>query len=431
MANIPKDPNLESSLALLRDGYSFIQKRCQRYQSDIFETRVMLQKTVCIHGEEAASLFYDQEKFKRKGAVPKRVQKTLFGQKGVQTLDDGAHRHRKELFMSVMNRESIQHLMHLMDEHWKIYTAKWENIDSLILFDEVQELICRAACAWTGVPLQEAEVRNRAYDFTAMVDAFGAVGPRHWRGKLARQRGNNWIMGIIEQIRNGELRPAENTAAFRIAWHRDLKGELLPKKIAAVELINLIRPTVAIAYYVAFAAHAMEKHPASMEKLQAGDATYREWFVQEVRRYYPFAPFLGAKVRKDFEWQGYHFKKGRLVLLDVYGTLRDPRIWENPEAFWPERFQHWNGSPFNLIPQGGGDYLGGHRCAGEWVTIEAMKLAVENLSTRIRYQVPKQDMSFSLTRLPTKPRSGIVIRQVKRVSTKAASANPVKPSLTS
>lgn len=42
MTQIPRDKNLDSTLALLSDGYTFVSKRCQRYQSDIFETRLML-----------------------------------------------------------------------------------------------------------------------------------------------------------------------------------------------------------------------------------------------------------------------------------------------------------------------------------------------------------------------------------------------------
>lgn len=83
MANIPHDKNLDSTLAFLRDGYTFIQKRCRRYQSDIFQTRVMGQKVICIHGQEAAKIFYDNERFMRNGAIPKRVQKTLLGENGV------------------------------------------------------------------------------------------------------------------------------------------------------------------------------------------------------------------------------------------------------------------------------------------------------------------------------------------------------------
>lgn len=54
MAHIPREPGLDSTLALLADGYTFLSKRCQRHGSDIFETRLMLQKAVCIMGQEAA-----------------------------------------------------------------------------------------------------------------------------------------------------------------------------------------------------------------------------------------------------------------------------------------------------------------------------------------------------------------------------------------
>src|SRR5690606_16954966 len=139
-------------------------------------------------------------------------------------------------------------------------------------------------------------------------------------------------------------------------------------------------PTVAIARFITFAALALHEHPEYRPKLQAGDDVFVEMFVQEVRRHYPFAPFLGALVRKDFEWNGYQFQKGRLVLLDLYGTNHDSRIWNNPHQFRAERFLNWDGNPYNLIPQGGGDHYTGHRCAGEWITIEQMKLAMKVLT---------------------------------------------------
>jgi fatty-acid peroxygenase len=51
MSQIPHDKSLDSTLALLSDGYTFISKRCQRHQSDIFEPRLMFQKAICILGE--------------------------------------------------------------------------------------------------------------------------------------------------------------------------------------------------------------------------------------------------------------------------------------------------------------------------------------------------------------------------------------------
>lgn len=80
MAQIPRDKGLDSTPALLADGYTFITKRCQRYRSDIFQTRLMLQPFICMRGEAAARVFYDNDRFERRGAAPSRLQKTLFGQ---------------------------------------------------------------------------------------------------------------------------------------------------------------------------------------------------------------------------------------------------------------------------------------------------------------------------------------------------------------
>lgn len=99
---IPKEKAIDSTMALLREGYAFIQNRCRLYHSDLFSARIMGKKAIFMTGEEASKLLYDNKYFVRDGATPKRIQRTLFGKKGVQTLDDNAHRHRKEMFMSLM-----------------------------------------------------------------------------------------------------------------------------------------------------------------------------------------------------------------------------------------------------------------------------------------------------------------------------------------
>src|SRR5690625_2314699 len=157
-------------------------------------------------------------------------------------------------------------------------------------------------------------------------------------------------------------------------------------------LINVLRPIVAISTFVIYSALALHEHPEAKKKLQSGNNDDLELFVQEVRRYYPFGPFLGAMVRKDFTWNDYDFKEGTLVFLDMYGTNHDPRIWKDPNEFRPERFKKWNGSLYNFIPQGGGDPTKGHRCAGENITIELMKVALEFLLYKIDYVVPEQEI---------------------------------------
>lgn len=57
MSCIPRDKSFDSTLALIWDPYHFISKRCRRYGADLFETRLRLQRTICMTGPEAARLF--------------------------------------------------------------------------------------------------------------------------------------------------------------------------------------------------------------------------------------------------------------------------------------------------------------------------------------------------------------------------------------
>ncbi|MFB9865506.1 cytochrome P450 [Rufibacter immobilis] len=430
MSTIPEEKNLDNSLQLLREGFPFLHSRFQRFQSDIFKTRLMMQNVICLHGEEATKLFYDPEKFMRLGAIPKRIQKTLMGENGIQTLDGEEHRKRKAMFMSLMTRPQVTKVANLAADYWWAAIGKWEKMDQVKLFDEVQDLLCRVACQWSGVPLPEKEVRKRAQDFGDMVDGFGGVGPRHWKGKKARRRGEKWIMEFVEDVRAGKIYVAEDTPARTILFYRDTNGKLLDTYIAAVELMNILRPIVAIATYITFGALAMYTYPECRQKLQANEDNYAELFVQEVRRFYPFGPFLGNRVRQDFEWGGHHFKKGTLVFLDMYGALHDPKIWEHPDDFRPERFRTWDESPYNFIPQGGGDHYTGHRCAGERITIEVMKVAAIFMTHFMDYQVPPQDLSFSLVRMPTLPKSGFVMRNVRRIQIPVSTALSASPAAT-
>ena len=414
MPQIPRDRMPDSTLALGRDPYGFVAKRCRQHGTDLFQTRLLFQKTICMTGRDAAAIFYDTTRFARAGAAPLRLQKTLFGQRGVQTLDGEAHRRRKHMFLSLMSPQHIARLGDLADHEWRAYAQRWSAMDRVVLYDGVREILCRAVCAWSGVPLEEAEVGRRTRELTALFEQAGAVGPRHWWGRWARRKDEAWIGRLIEQIRAGEVRVAEDSAAHAVAWYRDLDGELLDPRVAAVELLNVLRPTVAVAVYLVFVAHALQAYPECRRQLVEGGEDGVEPFVQEVRRFYPFFPSVLAVVREDFEWRGYRFREGTRVILDLYGTNHDARQWHAPAEFRPERFREWDGDPFNFVPQGGGDHAANHRCPGEWIAIDLMKRAATMLTRTIGYDVPAdQDLAIDFQRLPALPKSGFIISHVR------------------
>lgn len=410
---VPRDKALDSTFALLREAYDFIPRRARRYGSDIFETRLMLQPAICMTGAEAARVFYDDERMTRRKAMPPTALTLLQDKGSVALLDGAAHHHRKEMFLRLLGSGRFDRLVELTAAEFAGAGTQWARRDSVVVLEAAQDILCRAVCSWAGVPLEESEVDQRTRELAAMFHGAGSIGPRQWRGQLLRVRHEHWIRRIIDDARAGRRQLPEGSAADAIARHRDPDGQLLDVAVAAVELINILRPTVAVAIYVTFAALALHEHPDAAERVRGGGDAELEQFVQEVRRFYPFFPLVGGRVVKPFAWNGADFPEGRRVLLDLYGTNRDPRHWDSPGEFRPERFDDWAGDPYTLIPQGGGDHRTDHRCPGEWATIELTKVAVAFFAASIDYDVPAQNLHIDLSRMPASPQSGVVIRNVR------------------
>lgn len=410
---VVQDKSIDNTLDLLKEGYLFIQNRSQKYHTDIFETHLMGEKVICMTGEDAAKLFYNPEYFERKGAVPKRAQKTIFGENAIQTMDGKEHDSRKQIFLSITTPENQKKLSYIFTEKLKTAAGNWDGKKDIVLYDEAKKILCETACQFAGVPLNKSEVKERAEDLSTMVNSFASVGIEYFKGKTARSRTERWIKTIIEDVRSGKLKAEGNSPLHIIAFHTESDRTVMDSEMAAIELINIIRPIVAIAAYISFIALALYKHPECKMKLASRDEGYSQKFVDEIRRYYPFSPFIGARAKKDFLYHEYKFNTRMLVLLDLYGTDHDMRIWQNPYEFNPDRFTDRHGSLFDFMPQGGGDVNTTHRCPGEGFTVEIMKVSTDFLVNRIDYTVPEQNMGYNLHRIPTFVESGFIINNVK------------------
>ena len=65
MKTFPKEEGIDHTLAVMREGYQYISNRRDSFQSTVFETRLLGERVIYLSGEEAASIFYDNEKFVR------------------------------------------------------------------------------------------------------------------------------------------------------------------------------------------------------------------------------------------------------------------------------------------------------------------------------------------------------------------------------
>ena len=406
---VPHTRYADATWRFLTQGYNFIPRHCAELRSDIFATRLMGRRAICVSGPEAARMFWQPGRFTRRGAIPPHTLALLQGPGSTQTLDGDDHRHRKAMMMSLQTPADQARMVAIAVETWRARFARWPGLRRVSLFHEAESVLCAASCRWAGIPDTAADLPRLTAELSAMIGGAGNAWRTTLRGLLLRRRTARWARELIEAVRAGELKPPPDRPLAVIARHRDRDERQLPAAVAATELINVLRPTVAVARFVVFGALALHEFPEWRTRLAAGDDASLAMFAQEVRRYYPFFPAVGGRVSDSFTWRGLQFDEGAWVLFDMHGTNHHPGLWPEPGRFRPERFAGWHSDGFDLVAQGAGDYLTGHRCPGEAMTVELVKSALHLLASEVVYTVPRQDLRIDMARMPTLPASGLRI----------------------
>lgn len=414
---------IDDSLGLLIRGYAFGAHLWRRTTAGARAVpfRLLGRPALLVRGVEGVDLFYDEASTARHGAMPALVQRTLFGVGSVHSLDGAEHRHRKATFVDVAYEdEQVARIAPLLASEWAAELDAWSAGSRRSAYEAAVGAVGRAVMRWAGLP-GTPDARTRwARRLARIVDGFGvpyspeyllAVVDRHWSDRHAAR--------LIEAVRSGRLRPAPGTALHEWAWHRDPAGALLAARTAGVELQNVLRPTIAVARFVAFAAKELHDRPhwrsrIGLETAARGtlvDGPLAVAFAQEVRRTAPFVPMLPGWATREVELDGERLAAGGRVVLDVLGTDTDDRSWPDAGRFDPERFVGVEDAEAirTFVPHGGADVATGHRCPGEKLAVTALAVAVAALSDP-RVAVLGDGLEVDHRRMPTKPRSGGRVR---------------------
>jgi cytochrome P450 len=101
--------------------------------------------------------------------------------------------------------------------------------------------------------------------------------------------------------------------------------------------------------------------------------------INETLRMYPAPQLLVPhEYSEECTVGGYHVPRGTIVLVNAWGIHNDPKIWEEPRKFKPERFQSLEGERTDgimLLPFG----VGRRGCPGKGFAMRIVGLALGSL----------------------------------------------------
>ena len=68
------------------------------------------------------------------------------------------------------------------------------------------------------------------------------------------------------------------------------------------------------------------------------DLPYLHCIINETLRMYPPAPLTPHESAKDSIVEGYHVPHGTILFVNLWAIQNDPKVWDEPRQFRPERF---------------------------------------------------------------------------------------------
>jgi cytochrome P450 len=171
---------------------------------------------------------------------------------------------------------------------------------------------------------------------------------------------------------------------------RDEDGQSMTDQELRDELVTLLlagHETTATA--VAWAVERLVRHPDKLGRLVAeidadeGDE-YMQAVISETLRVRPVVPMVVRVLRESLSVGGRELPKGARVVPSIYLTNRNPKVYDEPNEFRPERFLDKAPETFSWIPFGGGI----RRCIGASFATLEMKLILQTVLSELVPSVP-------------------------------------------
>jgi cytochrome P450 len=173
---------------------------------------------------------------------------------------------------------------------------------------------------------------------------------------------------------------------------RDEEGQAMTDAELRDELVSLLlagHETTATS--VAWAVERLVRHPEKLARLQAEidelgamGGEYMAAVVSETLRVRPVVPIVVRLLQEELEVGGYRLAAGTYVAPSIYLTNRNPRVYDDPRAFRPERFLRDAPETFSWIPFGGGI----RRCIGASFAQVEMKLILGTILAELSPRLP-------------------------------------------
>jgi cytochrome P450 len=387
--------------------------------------------------------------------ITSRANPELFGN-GLLTSDGDFWRRQRRLSNPAFHRESLVRYAEITVEEAARLMDGWRNGEKRNIHNDMMNVTLRIVLrSLFGSELGESlSVIEPALD-TIMVSSsgyhsiafyLGLPTPMRRRHFLAVQKLNEIVYGLIARGRENLRSDGNNTGNTErhgakdlltlLLTARDDDGNSMSDQQLRDEVITLLlagHETTAL--NLSWTWYLLAQHPEIETKLHAEldsvlgglapsaadlpKLQYTDRVIRETLRLYPPAWRIFRRTEERFDVGEYTLPAGSNIVLSQWVTQRDPRWFNEPDRFHPDRWSEDAAAKlprFAYFPFGGGPRV----CIGAGFAMMEATLLLATIAQRYRIRLAPNQRIAPLASITLRPKNGIRVELEERVAVAAS-----------
>lgn len=416
-----------------RDQLNFIE-RCRHEYGDVVWMRFLYVPAIFLYHPDDVEyvLVTNSKNFIKSMSLRSNFFQRLVGN-GLLTSEGEEWKRQRRLSQPAFHRERVASYGQVMVDYAKRLTAKWNEGENRDIHRDMMRLTLEIVVQCLFSADVSSDVDHVGATLKELVKPFASQAtlgwilnnrlptPAHLRFHGLARKIDNVVYRIISERRGSGEDKGDLLSMLLAARDEDgsqmndrqLRDEVMTLFLAGHETTAL---TLAWSWYLLGTHPEVEKKfHRELDEVLAGRTPmaadlprlkFTEQIAKECMRLYPPAYGLGREAINDCEIGGYRVPAGTQVFMFQWATQRDPRFYEEPNAFRPER---WTEDFIEQLPKYAYFPFGGgpRACIGASFAMMEIILCLAAIGQRFRLEIDREHPVSIFPAMSLRPKDGI------------------------
>jgi cytochrome P450 len=350
----------------------------------------------------------------QKGPVLRLFSRPLLGD-GLLVSEGEQHRERRKLVAPVFAHQRVSKYAAVMLEHALSAQARWKEGQHL----DIAEEMMRLTLGIVGRTLFDVNLLDRADTLRRDITTLQASLMLQMRvpfrlpmwstRRAALAHLNETVYRMIHDRRARGIDKGDLMSMLLLSQDEETGQHLTDEQVRDEAMTLFLAGHETTAQAMAWSWYLLARHPEHFARLRSEGMPFALQVMKESMRLYPPAFILARSALRETSIGGFPVRKDELVFIAPWLLHRDPRNFEDPLRFDPDRFlpeREARLPRFAYMPFGGGKRI----CIGNQFALMEGQIILSTVAAHARMELLSQRPVGLQPLLTLRPKNGVMVR---------------------